>query len=91
MSSFRLPRRRFLALGAASLAATALGGCDPSDSPEIVSVLDSAEGLTYRHSGCLAGAILWAREFSAADISPCSRSTAPIRRRATNYGRHGRE
>ena len=70
MSSFRLPRRRFLALGAASLGATLLGGSDPSDSPEIVSVLDSAEGLTYRAQRLLGGRHSLAREFSAADISP---------------------
>jgi DMSO/TMAO reductase YedYZ molybdopterin-dependent catalytic subunit len=70
MSSLVLPRRRFLTLGAAGLGATLLGGCDPSDSPDVVSVLDSAEGLTYRAQRLLGGGHSMAREFSVADVSP---------------------
>ncbi len=70
MPSFHLPRRRFLTLGGASLGAALLGGCEPSDSPDVVSVLDSAEGLTYRAQRLLGGGHSMAREFSAADLSP---------------------
>ncbi|MGO9672728.1 MAG: molybdopterin-binding protein [Methylocella sp.] len=70
MSSLRLPRRRFLALGAASLGAALVSGCDVSDSPDVVSVLDLAEGLTYRAQRLLGGRHSMAREFTAADVSP---------------------
>src|SRR5580704_15750770 len=63
-------RRRFLSFGAASLGAALLGGCDPSDSPDVISLLDSAEGLTYRAQRLLGGGHSMAREFTAADLSP---------------------
>jgi DMSO/TMAO reductase YedYZ molybdopterin-dependent catalytic subunit len=71
MSSLRLPRRRFLSIGVASLGAALVSGCDSlSDAPDVESVLDSAEGLTYRAQRLLGGGHSMAREFSAADLSP---------------------
>jgi DMSO/TMAO reductase YedYZ molybdopterin-dependent catalytic subunit len=71
MSSLRLHRRRFLTLGAASLGATVLGGCDQlSQSPDFQTFLASAEGLTYRAQRLLGGRHAMAREFTAADLSP---------------------
>lgn len=71
MSSLRLPRRRFLALGAASLAAPLLAGCDRlSESPDFEKFLSSAEELTYRAQRLLGGGRSLAREFSEADLSP---------------------
>lgn len=71
MSGVYLPRRRFLSLGAASLGATLLAGCDRlSESPNFVSFLDSAESLTYRAQRLLGGGHSMAREFTAADLSP---------------------
>ncbi len=71
MSSFNLPRRRFLALGAASLGGTVLGGCDRlSQAPEFHKFLSSAEGLTYRVQRLLGGGHALVREFTAADVSP---------------------
>jgi DMSO/TMAO reductase YedYZ molybdopterin-dependent catalytic subunit len=70
MISRGFPRRRFLSFGAASLGAALLGGCDPSDSPDVISLLDSAEGLTYRAQRLIGGGHSMAREFTAADLSP---------------------
>jgi DMSO/TMAO reductase YedYZ molybdopterin-dependent catalytic subunit len=71
MSSLRLPRRRFLALGAASLGSALLGGCDRlSEAPDFQAFLASAEGLTYRAQRLLGGGHSMAREFAAADLSP---------------------
>jgi DMSO/TMAO reductase YedYZ molybdopterin-dependent catalytic subunit len=71
MSSFKLPRRRFLALGAASLGGTLLTGCDRlSESPDVQEGLSSAEGLTYRVQRLLGGRQALAREFTASDVSP---------------------
>jgi DMSO/TMAO reductase YedYZ molybdopterin-dependent catalytic subunit len=67
MGNVRLPRRRFLALGAASLL---LGGCDRlSETPDFQEFLASAEWLTFRVQRLLGGRAL-AREFTAADVSP---------------------
>ena len=56
MSNVRLPRRRFLALGAASLGGTLLAGCDRlSEAPDFQALLASAEGLTYRAQRLLSG------------------------------------
>jgi DMSO/TMAO reductase YedYZ molybdopterin-dependent catalytic subunit len=71
MSSLHLPRRRFLALGAASLGGALLGGCDRlSEAPNFQSFLASAEGLTYRAQRLLGGGHSMAREFTAAEVSP---------------------
>jgi hypothetical protein len=56
MSNVRLPRRRFLALGAASLGGTLLAGCDRlSEAPDFQEFLASAEWLTYRVQRLLGG------------------------------------
>ena len=66
MPNLRLPRRRFLALGAASL-----GGCDRlSEAPDFKEFLASAEWLTYRVQRLLGGGHALAREFTASDLSP---------------------
>lgn len=71
MGSIELPRRRFLALGAASLGGTLLAGCDRlSGAPDFQEFLASAEWLTYRVQRLLGGAHALAREFTAADVSP---------------------
>ncbi|MGH6813748.1 MAG: molybdopterin-dependent oxidoreductase, partial [Methylocella sp.] len=71
MSSIQLPRRRFLALGAASLGGTLLSGCDRlSEAPNFKEFLASAEWLTYRVQRLLGGRHALAREFEPADISP---------------------
>ncbi len=68
MSDVRLPRRRFLALGAASLL---LSGCDRlSGAPNFQEFLASAEWLTYRVQRLLGGGHARAREFTAGDVSP---------------------
>jgi DMSO/TMAO reductase YedYZ molybdopterin-dependent catalytic subunit len=70
MPSIRLPRRRFLALGAAGAGSLLLGGCDRlSEAPAFNEFL-SAEWLTYRTQRLLGGGHALAREFSPADISP---------------------
>ncbi|PNG25274.1 molybdopterin-binding protein [Methylocella silvestris] len=71
MSSFQIPRRRLLALGAASLGSALLGGCDRlSEAPDFQAFLASAESLTYRSQRLLGGGHSMAREFTAADLSP---------------------
>ena len=66
MSSVLLPRRRFLALGAAGLGGTLLSGCDRlSEAPDFQEFLSSAEGLTYRVQRLLGGGHALAREFTA--------------------------
>jgi DMSO/TMAO reductase YedYZ molybdopterin-dependent catalytic subunit len=71
MRSIRLPRRRFLALGAAGAGSLLLGGCDRlSEAPDFQEFLSSAEWLTYRTQRLLGGGHALAREFSTADISP---------------------
>jgi DMSO/TMAO reductase YedYZ molybdopterin-dependent catalytic subunit len=68
MRNVRLPRRRFLALGAASLLLT---GCDRlSEAPDFQEFLASAEWLTYRVQRLLGGGNARAREFTASDLSP---------------------
>jgi DMSO/TMAO reductase YedYZ molybdopterin-dependent catalytic subunit len=68
MPNVLLPRRRFLALSAASLL---LGGCDRlSGAPDFQEFLASAEWLTYRVQRLLGGRHALAREFTAADVSP---------------------
>jgi DMSO/TMAO reductase YedYZ molybdopterin-dependent catalytic subunit len=68
MGDVRLPRRRFLALSAASLLFT---GCDRlSAAPDFQEFLASAEWLTYRVQRLLGGGHALAREFTAADVSP---------------------
>jgi DMSO/TMAO reductase YedYZ molybdopterin-dependent catalytic subunit len=68
MRNVRLPRRRFLALSAASLLLT---GCDrPWKSGAFQEFLASAEGLTYRVQRLLGGGHTLAREFTASDLSP---------------------
>jgi DMSO/TMAO reductase YedYZ molybdopterin-dependent catalytic subunit len=68
MRNVRLPRRRFLALSAASLLLT---GCDrPWKSGAFQEFLASAEGLTYRVQRLLGGGHALAREFTASDLSP---------------------
>ena len=70
MSSVWLPRRRFLALGAAGLGGALLSGCDRlSEAPEFQEVLSTAEGLSYRVQRLL-GRHALAREFAASDVSP---------------------
>ncbi|HEX3496998.1 MAG TPA: molybdopterin-binding protein [Methylocella sp.] len=71
MNRIELPRRRFLELGAASLGASLLTGCDRlSESPDFQSFLSSAEGLTYRVQRLFGGGHALAREFTASDVSP---------------------
>src|ERR1700730_6498557 len=71
MGNVRLPRRRFLALGAASLGGMLLTGCDRlSEAPDFQAFLASAEGLTYRAQRLLGGGHARAREFTASDVSP---------------------
>ena len=71
MSSIRFPRRRFLALSAASLGGTLLTGCDRlSESSDVQEGLSSAEWLTYRVQRLLGGRHALAREFTASDVSP---------------------
>ena len=71
MPNVRLPRRRFLALGAASLGGTLLAGCDRlSGAPDFQEFLASAEWLTYRVQRLLGGGHARAREFTAGDVSP---------------------
>ncbi len=71
MPNVRLPRRRFLALGAASLGGTLLAGCDRlSGAPDFQEFLTSAEWLTYRVQRLLGGGHARAREFTASDVSP---------------------
>jgi DMSO/TMAO reductase YedYZ molybdopterin-dependent catalytic subunit len=71
MGSVWLPRRRFLALGAASLGGTLLTGCDRlSEAPDSQAFLSSAEWLTYRVQRQLGGSSSLAREFGPADVSP---------------------
>ncbi len=71
MRSIQLPRRRFLALGAASLGGTLLAGCDRlSGAPDFQEFLASAEWLTYRVQRLLGGGHALAREFTASDVSP---------------------
>jgi hypothetical protein len=71
MSSIRLPRRQFLALGAAGLGGTLLTGCDRlSESSDVQEGLFSAEWLTYRVQRLLGGRHALAREFAASDVSP---------------------
>jgi DMSO/TMAO reductase YedYZ molybdopterin-dependent catalytic subunit len=68
MRNVRLPRRRFLALGAASLLLT---GCDRlSEAPDFQEFLASAEWLTYRVQRLLGGGNARAREFTTGDLSP---------------------
>jgi DMSO/TMAO reductase YedYZ molybdopterin-dependent catalytic subunit len=68
MRNVRLPRRRFLALGAASLLLT---GCDRlSEAPDFQEFLASAEWLTYRVQRLLGGGNARAREFTTNDLSP---------------------
>lgn len=70
MSSLKLPRRKFLALGAASLGGVILSGCDRlSEAPDFEEFLASAEWLTYRAQRLLGGRHALAREFEPADIS----------------------
>ena len=71
MTSFILPRRRFLALGAAGFGSLLLGGCDElSESSDFQAFLASAEELTYGSQRLLGGRHSMAREFTAADLSP---------------------
>ncbi len=71
MSSIQLPRRRFLALGAASLGGVLLSGCDRlSGAPDFEAFLSSADWLTYRAQRLLGGNHALAREFTSADLSP---------------------
>jgi DMSO/TMAO reductase YedYZ molybdopterin-dependent catalytic subunit len=71
MPNVRLARRRFLALGAASLGTTLLSGCDRlSEAPDFQDFLSSAEWLTYRVQRLLGGGHALAREFAASDVSP---------------------
>ena len=71
MRNDRLPRRRFLALAAASMGGTLLTGCDRlSEAPDFRGFLSSAEWLTYRIQRLLGGGHALAREFAASDVSP---------------------
>ena len=71
MGNVRLPRRQFLALGAASLVGTLLAGCDRlSEAPDFEEFLASAEWLTYRVQRLLGRGHARAREFTASDVSP---------------------
>jgi DMSO/TMAO reductase YedYZ molybdopterin-dependent catalytic subunit len=74
MPNVRLPRRRFLALSAASLGGTLVTGCDRlSESSDVQEGLASAEWLTYRVQRLLGGRHALAREFTASDVSPVFR------------------
>lgn len=71
MSSLQLPRRTFLALGAASIGSFLVSGCDRlSEAPDFERFLSSAEWLTYRAQRLLGSGRSLVREFAPADISP---------------------
>jgi DMSO/TMAO reductase YedYZ molybdopterin-dependent catalytic subunit len=71
MGSIAIPRRRFLALGAAGVGSVLLGGCDRlSEAPDFEEFLSSAEWLTYRTQRLVGRGHALAREFSPTDISP---------------------
>jgi hypothetical protein len=54
MPNVRLPRRRFLALSAASLGGTLLTGCDRLSESSSKRVFPRRSGLLIASSGCLA-------------------------------------
>jgi DMSO/TMAO reductase YedYZ molybdopterin-dependent catalytic subunit len=71
LNSVKLARRKFLALGAASLGGVICSGCDRlSEAPDVKELLSSAEWLTYRVQRLFGGRHALAREFQEADISP---------------------
>ncbi len=72
MSGFHFTRRRFAGLGAASFGSLVLGGCGDAlnRSPDVHSLLQSAEGLNRRSQRLLQARGALAREFSVKDISP---------------------
>ena len=75
MSADRRHYRRALLKALAGLGGLALSGCDRlSSATRSRSVLDAAEGLTYRAQRFLVGADRLAREYSEADISPAFRA-----------------
>ncbi len=70
MSSLKLPRRKFLILGAASLGGMLSGCYRLSEAPSFEEFLSSAEWLTYRAQRLIGGRISLAREFAPSDVSP---------------------
>src|ERR1700761_9542937 len=67
-------RRGLIAAGATAIGGLVLSGCDRlTNAPEFRSLLDSAEGLTYRAQRLLLGQRL-APEFQPRDISPTFRT-----------------
>jgi DMSO/TMAO reductase YedYZ molybdopterin-dependent catalytic subunit len=67
----QIDRRRALKLGAASIAALPLAGCDLfSQNPVVQKVLDSAETVTLHAQRLLESRQSLAQEYSEADISP---------------------
>jgi DMSO/TMAO reductase YedYZ molybdopterin-dependent catalytic subunit len=74
MSADRLTRRGLLKAFAA-LGGLVVSGCDSlSNEPRFRSVLDAANGLTYKAQRLLIGADRLAPEYSEADISPAFRA-----------------
>ena len=70
----RFPDRRRLLAAFASLCGLALSGCDRlSSTPRFMSLIDAANGLTYRVQRLLLGANRLAPEYSEAEISPMFR------------------
>jgi len=80
-----ITRRRFIAVGSASL----LAGCDRlNNSQAFRGVLRSAEGLTMRAQRLVSPRGALAREYTDADLSPIFRSNGTSMPGTTDYARH---
>jgi DMSO/TMAO reductase YedYZ molybdopterin-dependent catalytic subunit len=78
-------RRRLITAGVATVGGLMLPGCDRlTHAPAFRSMLDSAEGLTFRAQRLLEGQAL-AREFSPRDLSPVFRTNGTNSPAAPGY------